>query len=492
MIGYGAPNLQGIGKGAWRAAGRGRDRRAPGTISAGRIRPSRCPARSSRPGAQSPDAERRRGAPGRCGWRIAAARGIRDRDPLATAATAVFEAIEAFRKRAFRQVDRGRHPQGIGNGAGRDQRRDGSDGRRLGRPHPFEPDDHRGMGRIAPGDFGGRYIHYGIREHGMAAAMNGIALHGGFVPYGGTFLCLRRLCARRHPALRADGPARHLCDDARFDRARRGRADAPAGRASCDAESDAEPQRVPALRTWSRRRNAGSWRCRSAIVRACWCCRARACRCCGRSMRRKTVRPRAPIVMREAAGQRDVTLIATGSEVEIARAAADLLHARHGLDAAVVSMPCWELFEQQDEAYRAGVLGSAPRVAVEAAARLGWDRWIGERRRFRRHERLRRQRAGGRSLQAFRHHAGRRRRRRAETCRREAGMTLELARPVDMLAEKTVLLRADLDGGVTPELGLARSPRSPAAARGSRSFPVSARRAASSTRRSACCAFASR
>ncbi len=49
-----------------------------------------------------------------------------------------------------------------------------------------------------------------------------------------------------------------------------------------------------------------------------------------------------------------------------------------GIAAAVVSMPCWELFEQQDFAYRADVLGSAPRIAIEAAARMGWDRWIGE------------------------------------------------------------------------------------------------------------------
>ena len=82
--------------------------------------------------------------------------------------------------------------------------------------------------------------------------------------------------------------------------------------------------------------------------------------------------------MREPSGPRAVTLIATGSEVEIAVAAAERLAAEHGLAAAVVSMPCWELFEEQDAEYRAAVLGSAPRVAVEAAARLGWDRWIGE------------------------------------------------------------------------------------------------------------------
>ena len=73
-----------------------------------------------------------------------------------------------------------------------------------------------------------------------------------------------------------------------------------------------------------------------------------------------------------------MTLIATGSEVEIVVAAAETLHDKYGISAAVVSMPCWELFEAQDNTYRKMVLGSAPRIAVEAAGRLGWDRWIGE------------------------------------------------------------------------------------------------------------------
>jgi transketolase len=83
-------------------------------------------------------------------------------------------------------------------------------------------------------------------------------------------------------------------------------------------------------------------------------------------------------VLRETDGDRDVTLLATGSEVEIAVAAADLLAAQ-GVKAAVVSMPCWELFERQGEPYRRAVLGTAPRVGVEAALRFGWDRWLGER-----------------------------------------------------------------------------------------------------------------
>jgi transketolase len=78
----------------------------------------------------------------------------------------------------------------------------------------------------------------------------------------------------------------------------------------------------------------------------------------------------------EAAGERDVTLIGTGSELALAVEAAGKL-AEKGVKAAVVSMPCWELFEAQPEAYRNEVLGSAPRVAVEAASEFGWAKWIG-------------------------------------------------------------------------------------------------------------------
>ena len=78
-------------------------------------------------------------------------------------------------------------------------------------------------------------------------------------------------------------------------------------------------------------------------------------------------------MLREAQGARDVTLLATGSEVETAVAAAEKL-AADGVKAAVVSMPSWELFERQDDAYRARVLGSAPRVGVEKARRVLFDK----------------------------------------------------------------------------------------------------------------------
>ena len=83
-------------------------------------------------------------------------------------------------------------------------------------------------------------------------------------------------------------------------------------------------------------------------------------------------------VLAEAAGgKRDVTLLATGSEVGLAMEARERL-AKEGVQAAVVSMPCWELFAAQPVAYRQAVLGTAPRVAVEAAVGFGWERWLGE------------------------------------------------------------------------------------------------------------------
>ncbi len=98
---------------------------------------------------------------------------------------------------------------------------------------------------VAPGRYAGRYIHYGIREHAMAAVMNGLALHKGCHSLWRHLPDLRGLCPRRHPALGADGPAGGLCAHPRLHRPRRGRPDPPADRAPRHAQGDAEPQRVP-------------------------------------------------------------------------------------------------------------------------------------------------------------------------------------------------------------------------------------------------------
>jgi len=83
-------------------------------------------------------------------------------------------------------------------------------------------------------------------------------------------------------------------------------------------------------------------------------------------------------VLAEADGERQVTFLATGSEVSVAMAAREAL-AQNGIRAAVVSMPCWEIFDKAPKEYRDAVLGSVPRVGVEAAVRFGWDRWLGPR-----------------------------------------------------------------------------------------------------------------
>jgi transketolase len=87
---------------------------------------------------------------------------------------------------------------------------------------------------------------------------------------------------------------------------------------------------------------------------------------------------RGAYVLAEADGGRQVTLLATGSEVSVAMAAREAL-SQNGIRAAVVSMPCWEIFDKAPKEYQDAVLGSAPRVAIEAAVRFGWDRWLGPR-----------------------------------------------------------------------------------------------------------------
>jgi transketolase len=233
---------------------------------------------------------------------------------------------------------------------------------------------------VRAGDFTGRYIHFGVREHGMAAAMNGIAGHGGLIPYGGTFLTftdyarpsirlsalmeLRVIYVMTHDSigLGEDGPTHqpieHLAALRAIPHLLVFRPADAVETAECWAlalKHARNPsilaltrQALPLLRTEPGGEN------RSA---------------------------RGAYVLAEADGGRDVTLLATGSEVSLAMEARDRL-AGEGVRAAVVSMPCWELFEKQPEEYRRDVLGAAPRVGIEAAVRLGWDRWLGERSAF--------------------------------------------------------------------------------------------------------------
>ncbi len=237
----------------------------------------------------------------------------------------------------------------------------------------------KGLGVFDAENRGGRYIHYGIREHGMAAAMNGIAVHGGLVPYGGTFLCfadyargairLSALMGARvvyvltHDSigLGEDGPTHQPVEHLAMLRATPNmNVFRPA-----DTVETAEAWEIAltSLRTPSvlalTRQNLPTVRTRHT---------------------RQNLTARGAYVLEEALARRKVILIATGSEVEIALNARTLLE-RKGIGTRVVSMPCWELFAAQDEAYRKKVLPAGPvRVAVEAALEFGWERWLcGER-----------------------------------------------------------------------------------------------------------------
>lgn len=229
---------------------------------------------------------------------------------------------------------------------------------------------------ISADNYGNRYVHYGIREHGMAAAMSGMSLHGGIIPYGGTFLCfsdyarpsmrlaslmgIRSIYVMTHDSigLGEDGPTHQPVEQLAALRAIPNHlvfrpADATEA-AECwqlALESRKTPstlaltrQNLPAVRTDYVEENL----CRYGAYEL-------------------------------AAASKDaaVTIFASGSEVEIALAARAQLEGK-GQPTRVVSVPCFELFEAQSDAYKAKILGkSKVKVAIEAGIRLGWDRFIG-------------------------------------------------------------------------------------------------------------------
>jgi transketolase len=232
----------------------------------------------------------------------------------------------------------------------------------------------KGMAPIAGGNYGGRYVHYGIREHGMAAAANGLALHGGIIPYIGTFFVFSDYL---RPALRLAAIMRQrviyvLTHDS-------------IGLGE-DGPTHQPVEHLASLRAMP---NLNVYRPADALETAeCWELAMRRTDGPGLLVLSRQAVPafrtdpaenrcsRGGYVLAEAEGPRQVTLIATGSEVQIAMAAREKL-AGDSIAAAVVSLPCWEVFAQQDEAYRAQVLGGAPRIGIEAASGFGWERWLG-------------------------------------------------------------------------------------------------------------------
>ncbi|OBQ92515.1 transketolase [Mesorhizobium sp. AA23] len=220
----------------------------------------------------------------------------------------------------------------------------------------------------------GRYVSYGVREFAMAAAMNGIAVHGGLIPYGGTFLVFSDYCrnAIRLSALMGvrsiyvlthdsiglgeDGPTHQPVEHVASLRA------IPNLHVfrPCDAVETLEcwdialrDQNTPSVLALSRQNVPQLRSERDGVNRAA----------------------KGAYVLKEAGPSRDLTILATGTEVALAVAAAAELSNR-GIQAAVVSMPAWDLFEKQPKSYREAVLGRAPRIAVEASSKFGWTRYV--------------------------------------------------------------------------------------------------------------------
>lgn len=225
----------------------------------------------------------------------------------------------------------------------------------------------------------GRYIHWGIREHGMAAALNGMALHGGVRPYGGTFFCFTDYA---RPAMRLAAlmqvPSVFVMTHDSIGLGEDGPTHQPVEHlAMCRATPNTYVFRpadvVETAEAWEIAISAKSTPSVIALSR-------QNLPTVRSEYKPKNLVAQGAYVLAEATGKRQAILIATGSEVEIALKARDMLEAE-GIGTRVVSMPCMELFAQQDESYRRRVLPSGTvRVGIEAAVRQGWDQWlIGER-----------------------------------------------------------------------------------------------------------------
>ncbi len=235
------------------------------------------------------------------------------------------------------------------------------------------------LGMFETNNRGGRYVYWGIREHGMAAAMNGMVLHGGMRAYGGTFMAFTdyarpsmRLAAlmkiptvfvMTHDSIGVgeDGPTHQPVEHVAISRS------TPNTYVFRPADT------VETAEAWEIAVTSKSTPSVMALTR-------QGLPTVRTEHKLKNLTAQGAYVLAEAEGKRQAILIATGSEVEVAMKARDLLQAE-GIGTRVVSMPCMELFAEQDESYRRKVLpAGAVRVGIEAGVRQGWDQWLmGER-----------------------------------------------------------------------------------------------------------------
>ena len=234
----------------------------------------------------------------------------------------------------------------------------------------------KGMSDFGPDNRTGRYVRYGVREHGMAAAMNGLALHGGVRPYGGTFMCFTDYA---RPSMRLSAlmgvPVVYVMTHDSIGLGEDGPTHQPVEHL---AMLRATPNML-VFRPADAVETAEAWEL--ALMQAATPSVLALSRQNLPTVRKQVVAAnltaQGGYELAEAGAKRQAVLMATGSEVQIALAARDLLEAE-GIGTSVVSMPCMELFAAMDEKYRRKVLGgtTSVRVAIEAGVEQGWDRWL--------------------------------------------------------------------------------------------------------------------
>jgi transketolase len=232
---------------------------------------------------------------------------------------------------------------------------------------------------VQRGDFSGRNLRFGVREHAMGAMLNGLAQHGGFIPFGGTFLVFSDYM---RPAIRVAALSEtHVIYVFTHDSIGLGE-DGPTHQ---PVEHLAALRAIPNLtviRPSDANETVEAWK---VALQAQGPVALIYSRQNLDILDRNVLAPASGLaqgayVLADTEGTPDLILIATGSEVQVALGARDLL-AQEGIQARVVAMPCWELFERQSQAYKERVLPPAvtARLAVEAGARFGWDRYVGPR-----------------------------------------------------------------------------------------------------------------
>ncbi|QJC27397.1 transketolase 1 [Anaplasma platys] len=227
-------------------------------------------------------------------------------------------------------------------------------------------------------DFSGSYIYYGIREHAMAACMNGIALHGGFIPYGGTFLVFSDYC---RPAIRLSAlMALQVMYVMTHDSIGVGE-DGPTHQ---PVEHLASLRAIPNLYVFRPADAIEVLECCEIALRLTKSpalfvlARQNVAQLRGGDDGGGNLSAKGAYVLGECEGDLRVTIFATGSEVEVALKAREIMHKDHGVGTRVVSMPCWRLFDQQESSYVASLLdNSSLKIAVEAASSVGWHKYIG-------------------------------------------------------------------------------------------------------------------